>query len=92
MEKIIFTLACLLGMSVAANATSKSDIVLQHGSNITVYNAEDFPAAMEAAVDGDVIFLGEGSYPGFGITKKITIQGVGLNTVIEGDITIDIPN
>ena len=92
MKKILFTLVCLLGMSVAANAASKSDIVLQHGSNITVYNAEDFPAAMEAAVDGDVIFLGEGSYPGFGITKKITVQGVGVGTIIEGDISIDIPN
>ena len=92
MKKMIFTLVCLLGMSVAANAASKSDIVLQHGSNITVFNAEDLASAMEAAVDGDVIFLGEGSYPGFGITKKITIQGVGLNTVIKGDITIDIPN
>lgn len=92
MKKIILTLVCLLGMSMAANAAFKSDIVLQHGSNITVYNAEDFAAAMEAAVDGDVIFLGEGKYPGFGINKKITVQGVGEGTIIEGDITIDIPN
>lgn len=92
MKKILFTLVCLLGMSVAANAASKSDIVLQHGSNITVFNAEDFPAAMETAVDGDVIFLGEGSYPGFGITKKITIQGVGQASVITGNVEINIPN
>ncbi len=92
MKKIILTLVCLLGMSVTANAASKSDIVLQHGSNITVFNAEDFPTAMEAAVDGDVIFLGEGIYPSFGINKKITVQGVGEETMIEGNITIDIPD
>ena len=92
MKKIIFTLVCLLGMSVAANAASKSDIVLQHGSNITVFNAEDLASAMEAAVDGDVIFLGEGIYPSFGINKKITVQGVGLASVISGNIEINIPN
>lgn len=91
MKKIILTLVCLLGMSMAANAAFKSDIVLQHGSNITVYNAEDFAAAMEAAENGDVIFLGEGIYPSFGINKKITVQGVGDETIIEGNITIDIP-
>ena len=90
MRKMIFTLVCLLGMSVAANAASKTDVVLQHGSKITIYDAENFQSAIEAAVDGDVVFLPEGTYPAFGITKKITVQGVWDATVIQGDITVDI--
>ena len=90
MRKMIFTLVCLLSMSVAANAASKTDVVLQHGSKITIYDIENFQSAIEAAVDGDVVFLPEGTYPAFGITKKITVQGVWDATVIEGNVTVDI--
>ena len=91
MKKMILTLACLLGMSTVALAVSNSDVILQHGSNITVYAADDLPLALEAAVDGDVVFLNEGNYPPFEITKKITIQGVGDLTYIDGSISINIP-
>lgn len=90
MKRMIFTLVCLLGMSVAANAASKTDVVLQHGSKITIYDIENFQSAIEAAVDGDVVFLPEGTYPAFGITKKITVQGVWDATVIQGNVTVDI--
>jgi hypothetical protein len=90
MRKMIFTLVCLLSMSVAANAASKTDVVLQHGSKITIYDAENFQSAIEAAVDGDVVFLPEGTYPAFGITKKITVQGVWDATVIQGNVNVDI--
>jgi hypothetical protein len=90
MKRMIFTLVCLLGMSVAVNAASKGDVVLQHGSKITIYDIENFQSAIEDAVDGDVVFLPEGTYPGFGITKKITVQGVWDATVIQGGITVDI--
>ena len=90
MRKMIFTLVCLLSMSVAANAASKTDVVLQHGSKITIYDIENFLSAIEAAVDGDVVFLPEGTYPAFGITKKITVQGVWDATVIQGSVNVDI--
>lgn len=90
MRKMIFTLVCLLSMSVAAIAASKTDVVLQHGSKITIYDAENFQSAIETAVDGDVVFLPEGTYPAFGITKKITVQGVWDATVIQGNVTVDI--
>lgn len=92
MKKMILTLACLLGMSTAALAVSNSDVILQHGNNITVFAADDFPLALEAAVDGDVVFLNEGNYPPFEVTKKITIQGVGDLTYIGGSISINIPD
>lgn len=90
MKRMIFTLVCLLGMSMAANAASKTDVVLQHGSKITIYDIENFQSAIEAAVDGDVVFLPEGTYPAFGITKKITVQGVWDATVIQGNVNVDI--
>lgn len=90
MKTMIFTLVCLLSMSVAAIAASKTDVVLQHGSKITIYDAENFQSAIETAVDGDVVFLPEGNYPAFGITKKITVQGVWDATVIQGNVTVDI--
>lgn len=92
MKKMILPLVCLLGMSAAANAVTNSDVILQHGSKITVYDADNLHAALETAVDGDVVFLNEGVYPAFDITKKITVQGVGQSTTIDGSITIDIPN
>ena len=92
MKKMILTLACLLGMSTAALAVSNSDVILQHGNNITVFAADDLLLALEAAVDGDVVFLNEGNYPPFEVTKKITIQGVGDLTYIDGGISINIPD
>ena len=92
MKKILFTLVCLLGIGMAASAFNNSAVVLLHNGNATTYEANQINDAMEAAQDGDVVMLSEGTYPAFDITKKITIKGVGQTTIIGGDVNIAIPN
>jgi len=92
MKKILFTLVCLLGIGMAASAFNNSAVVLLHNGNATTYEANQINDAMEAAQDGDVVMLSEGTYPAFDITKKITVKGVGQTTIIAGDVNIAIPN
>ena len=89
MKKILLTLACVFGMSTVASALTSSAVLLQHNGNITTYAAEDIAQAMAAAADGDEVFLNEGKYPGFTISKSLKIKGVGQETVIMDDIIIE---
>lgn len=89
MKKVLLTLACVFGMSITASALTSSAVLLQHNGIITTYAAEDIDQAMAAAADGDEVFLNEGKYPGFTISKAIKIKGAGQTTVIAGSITID---
>lgn len=92
MKKILLTLACVFGMSMAASAYTNSVVMLQHNGNITSYEAEKINDAMEDAKDGDVILLSEGTYPMFNINKRISIKGAGQLTVINGDVDVAIPD
>lgn len=89
MKKVLLTLACVFGMSITASALTSSAVLLQHNGNITTYAAEDIDQAMAAAADGDEVFLNEGKYPGFTISKAIKIKGAGQTTVIDGNIVIE---
>ena len=92
MKKILLTLAFVFGMGIKTSALSTTAILLQHNGNITTYAAEDIATVMEDATDGDEVFLNEGTYPGFTITKKLKISGVGEKSIISGDISIEIPD
>lgn len=92
MKKTILLLACMLVVSIAASAYNTSAVVLHHNGKMTTYEANQINDALDAAVDGDLIMLSEGTYPAFKITKKITIRGVGEMTIIDGDIDISIPD
>ena len=91
MKKLLLSLACMLGMGIAASAFNNSAVMLLHNGKMTTYEAEQINDAMEAAEDGDVVILTEGTFPTFKITKKITVRGVGEMTIINGDIDISIP-
>ena len=92
MKKIIFTLVCVFGMNITAFAFQNSVVMLQHEGNITNYEPDQINDALEAAVDGDAIFLSEGTFPAFNINKKVSIKGTGQLTFIDGSIDIEIPN
>lgn len=66
---VTFLLFCLI-----ANAQQRL-IALEHNGTSSFFN--DIPAAVSAAVSGDIIYLPGGSFPGFGIDKKLTIIGAG---------------
>lgn len=89
MKKILLTLACVFGMSMAALAVQNSAVMLQHDGNITTYEPEQINDAIEAAKDGDVIYLTAGDFPGFTINKEISVKGYGMMTVIKDAITVE---
>ncbi len=91
MKKILLTLACVFGMSMAALAVQNSAVMLQHDGNITTYEPEQINDAIEAAKDGDVIYLTAGDFPGFTINKEISIKGSGMQTVIKGTVKVENP-
>ena len=87
MKKYILIIALILGIDVEAFADSV--IFLEHNGSMTSFKAENINDALEAASNGDVLYLSEGTYPGFTISKQISIKGVGPLTVIDGDIEIN---
>ena len=91
MKKTILTIVCLLGIFVANAQTAK--IALQHNGNVTLYDADQMEAALKASVDGDTIYLNEGTFTGnVTIDKKVSIIGSGTTTIYDGSITISIPD
>ena len=90
MKKQLIMMACMLMASIAAFAGTNSKILLQHEGGVKVYDSNQMPQAMNDAVKGDTIFLSEGSYPGFDLTKEITIRGAGKMTIINGAVKISV--
>ena len=80
MKKILFMIACCL-MATAQNvfADDYGKVFLQHNGNITgIFDGSDINKSIEAAVDGDTLFLSLGRFNGnFTINKSISLIGSG---------------
>lgn len=92
MKKFLLSLVALLGMSAVAVALPNSTILLQHQGHVVHYPLDSLNAALRDAVDGDTLFLSKGTFPGFTIDKKITVRGVGQETIINGRVTVAVPD
>lgn len=89
MKKIFMISVCLFGVLGANAQTAK--IALMHNGNATMFNSDELKSSLEAAVDGDTIYLNEGTFKaGLDITKKVTLIGAGESTRVTGDINIAI--
>ena len=89
MKKIYSFLLLMLMVSATAFA-GNAKCLLHHNGAVTIYDSDDIEAALTASADGDTLFLSEGSFAGFTITKKITVRGSGQYTKVGGDITVNI--
>lgn len=90
MKKTILTIVCLLGILSVNAQTAK--IALQHNGYVTLYDANQMEDALKASVDGDTIYLNEGTFTGnVTIDKKVSVIGSGVATMYEGSITVSIP-
>lgn len=82
MKKILFMIACCL-MATAQNIFAQDNysgkVFLQHKGNITaMYGGDEIDKAIEAAVDGDTLFLSKGRFnSNFTINKSINLIGSG---------------
>ena len=64
---------------------------MSHNGNITMYNAEELQTAIDASVDGDTLFLNEGTFSStkdVNISKKISLIGAGESTIVSNNIVI----
>lgn len=93
MKKTIYAIAMMLMTGISAfSQTEDTKVILQNGTNTTIYNGSEITTAIGAAKKGDILYLSEGTYDKFTIDKEILVRGVGENTYINGDVTIAIPN
>lgn len=77
-------------LSVSVNAQT-AKILLHHNGEVTQYNASQISAAMSDAQNGDIVYLSDGLFGGFTVSKAISIIGTGYETRISGDVSINIP-
>ena len=88
MKKQLIMMACMLMASIAAFAGTKAKILLQHEGGVKVYDSNQMTQALADAVKGDTLFLSEGTFAGFDLTKEVMIRGCGKTTVITGAVKI----
>ena len=91
MKKYLFMAVCLIMMSMTASAITINKAMLDHNGQVTLFDGDKLQDAVNAAVDGDIIYLTLGTFKPFNVTKKITIRGTGATSVIDGDVNISIP-
>ena len=82
MKKILFMIACCLmatAQTIFAQDNYSGKVFLQHKGNITaMYGGDEIDKAIEAAVDGDTLFLSKGRFnSNFTINKSISLIGSG---------------
>ena len=92
MKKIFLSFVAVLMVSMTANAITINKALLQHNGEVTLFDGNNIQDAVNAAADGDTIYLTLGTFKPFTINKKITIRGTGETSIIDGNVTIDIPN
>lgn len=92
MKKTIVMMLCLLMAGVSGVKAQSAKIILHHNGTPTFFYASDTQAALDAAVEGDTLYLNEGSFQGgVTISKKIVIIGYGEEkSVIGGNVSIAI--
>ncbi len=91
MKKYLLLAVCFMMMGISANALTINKAMLVHNGNVTLFDGDKMQDAVNAAVDGDAIYLTLGTFKPFNVTKKITIRGTGETSVIDGSVDISIP-
>lgn len=92
MKKYLLTAVCIIMMSMTASGLTINKALLDHNGEVTLFDGDKIQDAVDAAEDGDVIYLTLGTFKPFNVTKQITIKGTGEKSVVDGDINISIPD
>lgn len=90
MKKFLLLVVCFMMMGISASALTINKAMLVHNGDVTLFDGDKIQDAVNAAVDGDAIYLTLGTFKPFNVTKKITIRGTGETSVIDGDVNISI--
>ena len=87
---IIIIFLTLMGIGSWAEELYTGSLLLLHNGEKTGFKPTDFPLAMEQAVEGDTIIMGEGSYPEITLSKNVKIIGPRDGRTI--NLRINMPN
>lgn len=92
MKKKLILMIAVMAMGVQTVSAQYAKVVLQHNGKASLFEYTEVQKAIDASVDSDTIYIGEGPYnnSAISITKKITIMGQGEKSQL-GDITINLP-
>lgn len=89
MKKKNFLLGALLALTLTeAKADVAPTVMLSHNGQRTMYMYDQVQQAVDAASDGDTIYLSNGSFEPFNVTKRIMVRGTGPETIISGGCTV----
>lgn len=89
MRKYLFLVICFAVLGISQAKAQAAKVALQHDGNVTLFNADELQKALDASVDGDIIYLNEGTFKGgVTISKKVSVIGAGENTTIDGWLTV----
>ena len=95
MKKRMFIMACLAVLGIQVVKAQVAALALHHQGKVTMYSASHFDNMMNAAVDGDTIYVSSGTMStDIAITKKLTFIGAGAKepTMINGNVSVAIPD
>lgn len=90
MKKHFLLFVCLLMAATVAKADIAASVMLRHNGQATFFAYDEIQNAVDAAVEGDTIYLTEGTFSPFNVDKRIMVRGTGWTTIIEGDCNINI--
>lgn len=90
MKKLFLLFVCLLMVATVAKADIAASVMLRHNGHATFFAHDEIQNAVDAAVEGDTIYLTEGTFSPFNVDKRIMVRGTGWTTIIEGDCNINI--
>ncbi len=90
MKRNYFFLILLTVAFVQIKADIAPTVMLRHNGMTTFYQYNEVQQAINAAVNGDTIYLTEGTYQPFNINKRIMVRGVGETTMVNGNCEINI--
>lgn len=89
MRKRNYLLVALTAMTfIQAKADIAPTVMLSHNGQRTMYMYDQVQQAVDDAVDGDTIYLSNGSFEPFNVTKRIMVRGTGPETIISGGCTV----
>lgn len=92
MKKLFLSFVAVLMVSMTANAITINKALLQHNGEVTLFDGNNIQDAVNTAVDGDTIYLTLGTFKPFTINKKITVRGTGETSIIDGNVSVNIPD
>ncbi len=88
MNKKLLLSTFLAACFVQAKADVAPTVMLSHNGQWTMYMYDQVQQAVDAASDGDTIYLSNGSFEPFNVTKRIMVRGTGPETIISGGCTV----